>query len=56
MALHGFADELLRSITDPAVQALAQHPPIGAIDQISDNTDLLENLVWQPALRQLYAQ
>ena len=54
MALHGFADELLRTIADPAVQALAQRPPIGAIDQVSDNTDLLEKLVWQPALRQFY--
>ena len=55
MALHGFADELLHSITDPAVRSLAQRPPIGGIDQISDNTDLLENSIWQPALRQLYA-
>lgn len=54
MALHGFADELLKNITDPAVQTLAQYPPIGAIDHVSDNTDLLENLVWRPALRCLY--
>jgi hypothetical protein len=55
MALHGFADSLLHTITEPTVRALAQRPPIGAIDQASDNTDLLENPIWQPALRQLYA-
>lgn len=54
MALHGFADELLRAIADPAVQVLAQRPPIGSIDLLSDNTDLLEGSSWQPALRQLY--
>jgi hypothetical protein len=55
MALHGFADELLRAITDPAMQSLVQHPPIGNLDQFSDNTDLLENVRLQPILRQLYA-
>lgn len=55
IALHGFADELLRAITDPAMQALAQRPPIGNLDQFSDNTDLLENVRLQPILRQLYA-
>jgi hypothetical protein len=54
MALHGFADELLRGITDPAVQALARRPLIGNIDLLSDNTDLLAHPLWQPALRHLY--
>jgi len=54
MALHGFADELLRCINDPAVQTLARRPPIGNIDLISDNTDLLEGSIWQSALRRLY--
>lgn len=55
MALHGFANGLLRSITDPALLALVQRPPIGAIDLVSDNTDLLENLIWQPVLQCLYS-
>jgi hypothetical protein len=54
IALHGFADALLAGITDPAVQRIAQRPPIGNIDLISDNTDLLEGTIWQPILRQLW--
>ena len=40
LVLHAerFADALLRSIQDPAVKEL---PPVGAIDQIVDNTDVL---------------
>lgn len=55
MALHGFADALLAAITEPEVHAIAQRPPIGGIDLLSDNTDLLENPSWRPALRALYA-
>jgi len=55
MALHGFDGALLAEIRDPAVQRIAARPPIGGIDLFSDNTDLLENLVWRPALRNLYA-
>jgi hypothetical protein len=55
MALHGFADALLAAITDPVVRAIAQRPPIGGIDLLSDNTDLLENPRWRPALRALYS-
>lgn len=54
MALHGFADELLYAITDPAVLPIAQRPPIGNIDLVSDNTDFLENNVWRPTVRNLY--
>ena len=54
MALHGFADALLGAITDPAVCAIAQHPLIGNIDLLSDNTDLLENTLWRARLRHLY--
>lgn len=54
IALHGFADELLRAIRDPEVQAIAQQPPIGNVDLFSDNTDLLSNLSRQSVLRQLY--
>jgi len=55
MAMHGFADALLAEIRDPAVQRIAARPPIGGIDLISDNTDLLESPAWRPALRNLYA-
>lgn len=55
MALHGFADALVRAIADPTVQALTRCPPIGNVDLMSDNTDLLENLSWQPLLRRLYS-
>ena len=54
MALHGFADALLRSIRDPEVAQLAQRRPIGSIDQFSDSTDLLEAAELRPALRALY--
>ncbi len=55
MALHGFAGALLTQIEDPAVQRIAQRPPIGSIDLLSDNTDLLENPAWRAALRALYS-
>ena len=54
IALHGFADALLRSISDPDVAQLAQRRPIGSIDQFSDSTDLLEATELRPALRALY--
>lgn len=54
MALHGFADALVRAIADPVVQIIARRPLIGNVDLVSDNTDLLENNGWQPNLRALY--
>lgn len=54
IAVHGFADALLAQIADPAVRRIAVRPPIGSVDLVSDNTDLLENPQWRPALRQLY--
>jgi hypothetical protein len=43
--IHGerFAQAILAQINDPEVRRLAERPPIGGIDQISDNTDILEN-------------
>ncbi len=38
-----FAKAILARITDPEVQRLAERAPVGGIDQISDNTDILEN-------------
>ena len=55
MALHGFADALLRSISEPDVAQLAQGRPIGSVDQFSDSTDLLEAVELRPALRGLYS-
>ncbi len=55
IALHGFGDALLALINDPNVQAIAARQPIGNIDLISDNTDLLEGTNWQPVLRQLWS-
>jgi hypothetical protein len=54
MALHGFADALLRSVRDPQMVQLAKRRPIGSIDQISDNTDLLEATELRESLRVLY--
>jgi len=54
MALHGYADALVRAITGPTVQAIARRPLIGNVDLVSDNTDVLENNCWQPILRSLY--
>ena len=56
IALHGFADALLARISDPDVRAIAERRPIGSIDLISDNTDLLEGTNWRPTLRQLWAE
>ncbi len=43
--IHGerFASALLAEIRDPAVRRLAPDAPAGNIDQISDNTNILEN-------------
>ena len=54
IALNGFADALLARIQDPKLRRLAEHPPIGSIDQFSDSTDLVDHVGWQGALRRLY--
>lgn len=43
--IHGdrFAQAILTRISDPEVKRLTERAPIGGIDQISDNTDILEN-------------
>ena len=55
IALHGFADALVRRIEDPAVKQIAARPLIGGIDLLSDNVDLVSDPVWRPRLRHLYA-
>lgn len=52
IALQGFADALLAQISDPAIASL---PPIGGIDQWSDNTDLLESRSLRAKIAQIYA-
>lgn len=44
--IHGerFAKAILARISDPKVRRLAEHAAVGGIDQISDNTDVLESL------------
>jgi hypothetical protein len=54
IAQHGFAAALLAQIRDPVVKRIAARPPIGGIDQLSDNTDLLENPEWRPLVRHFY--
>lgn len=56
IAQHGFADALLAGITDPWLKALTARPPIGSLDQFSDNTDLISDASWRPALRGLYGE
>jgi hypothetical protein len=54
IALHGFAQALLRRVQDPRVQAIARLPLIGSLDLFSDNTDLTANPFWRPRVRELY--
>lgn len=54
--LHGrFAEAITARIQDPAIRKLAEQGPLGSIDQISDNTDLLSDPEYRNALRRLYA-
>ncbi|MBX3054228.1 MAG: DUF4037 domain-containing protein [Caldilineaceae bacterium] len=55
IAMQGFADALLAQITDPDTRRIAARQPIGSIDTISDNTDLLEGGNWRPVLRRLWS-
>jgi hypothetical protein len=54
IALRGFADALLARIEDPAVRRLAERPPIGSVDQLSDSTDLVAHAGWRATLRRFY--
>ena len=56
IAVHGFGDALLAEIRDPSVRQIAQHRPIGNIDQFSDSTDLLTDASWRPILKGLYSK
>ncbi len=54
IALHGFAEALLKQIRDPLVKRIAERPIIGSLDQFSDNTDLVSDVCWRSVLRKLY--
>ena len=54
IAQHGFADALLMGISDPWLKAVAERSPIGSLDQFSDSTDLISDVSWRSAVRQLY--
>jgi hypothetical protein len=56
VALHGFAEALLRKVQDPQVQVIAKLPLIGSLDLFSDNTDLVSNPLWRVRLRELYGE
>ena len=54
--LHGkFSELIAEQIQDPVLRRLAMNYPIGSIDQISDNTDLLSNPRYRTILRNLYS-
>jgi len=50
-----FAEAILAQITDPAVLKIAAKPPIGGVEQFSDNTALLSKAEWLPVVRRFYA-
>lgn len=47
-----FADACFATVTDPALRAV---PPVGAIDQVVDSTDVLESPQLYRRLASLYA-
>jgi hypothetical protein len=52
--LHGFTKALLEQIEDPEVKRIAAESPMGSLDLLSDNTNLVSNPRWRPRIRQLY--
>ena len=44
--IHGekYAEAIVERICDPEIKRVAERAPVGGIDQISDNTDILENM------------
>jgi hypothetical protein len=49
-----FTKALMQQIKDPEVVLIAKRSPIGSIDLLSDNPDLLEDPSLRPILRKLY--
>lgn len=54
IAIEGFAGALLDAIGPSFMTDVMRRSPIGGIDQISDNTDVLEDPAFRPILRALY--
>lgn len=54
IALHGFAEALLRQVTDPEMKRIAARRCIGSIDQFSDSTDLIGDVQIRVKLKSLY--
>jgi hypothetical protein len=54
IALHGFADALLKRIEDPIVKRIAERPLIGSMDLLSDNTDLVSAPYWRQLIWKFY--
>jgi hypothetical protein len=45
---------ILDKIRDPRITSLLKRSPIGSIDVFSDNTNMLEDPAFRPAIRSLY--
>jgi hypothetical protein len=56
MAIHGFAEALLGQIDQQVLTEAMRRSPIGGIDQVSDNTYVLEDATLRSTLRRLYGQ
>jgi hypothetical protein len=54
IAIHGFSQAILNRIAPDFLSAEMRESPIGGIDQVSDNTDLLEAPGFRSVLRRLY--
>lgn len=52
--LHGFSQALIEQIEDPRVKRIATQSPLGSLDLLSDNTNLVSHPRWRPRVRQLY--
>lgn len=49
-----FTTAIVATIDDPDVRGLADRRLIGGVDQVSDNTEVLEGTQWRGILRRLY--
>lgn len=54
ISMGDFSKSIFSQIKDPAVRKIAEKRPIGSIDQLSDNTDLISDAHFRPALKTLY--
>jgi hypothetical protein len=54
LAIHGFADALIGAIEGDLLTSVTRRSPIGGIDFVSDNTDVLEDPGFRASLRGVY--